>query len=184
MTPEQRRLRAKIAANARWSQPMARADQAEAARSAILARLERQVDPELCLPPDERTLLVRAAARRLSAKLNAARARRRAIALLFRTTVKCTPAPVCHPFLVIRLGRCQLCKAVKSSVKFCCAARGVKIMPRSPQDPQLACAVRATCPRRQTYGQSPRHTAYPALRTLLSSIPENGNSVAILILGG
>ena len=77
MTPEQRRLRAKIAANARWSRPMARADQADAARSAILARLEREVDPAGILSPDERTLLVRAAARKLSAELNAARVRKR-----------------------------------------------------------------------------------------------------------
>jgi hypothetical protein len=46
MTPEQRHLRAQIAANARWSQYMAREDQSAAARSAIYARLERQVDPE------------------------------------------------------------------------------------------------------------------------------------------
>jgi hypothetical protein len=78
MTPEQRRLRAKIAANARWSQPMARADQADAARSAVFARLERQVDPDGTLNPDERALLVRAAARRLSATLNAAKSRKRA----------------------------------------------------------------------------------------------------------
>ena len=78
MTPEQRRLRAKIAANARWSRPMARADQADAARSAIFARLEREVDPEGKLPPDERALLVRAAARQLSARLNSVKARKRA----------------------------------------------------------------------------------------------------------
>jgi hypothetical protein len=77
MTPEQRRLRAKIAANARWSRPMARADQADAARSAILARLEHEVDPGGTLSPDERAVLVRAAARRLSAELNAARERKR-----------------------------------------------------------------------------------------------------------
>jgi hypothetical protein len=77
VTPEQRRLRAKIAANARWSRPMARADQAAAARSAITARLEAQVDPARTLPPDERATLVRSAARRLAAELNAARARKR-----------------------------------------------------------------------------------------------------------
>jgi hypothetical protein len=78
MTPEQRRLRAKIAANARWSHPMARADQADAARAAIFARMERQVDPDGNLSVDERAVLVRAAARRLSATLNAARSRKRA----------------------------------------------------------------------------------------------------------
>jgi hypothetical protein len=77
VTPEQRRLRAKIAANARWSRPMARADQAEAARNAIFTRLEHQVDPAGALPPDQRAVLVQSAARQLSARLNAARARKR-----------------------------------------------------------------------------------------------------------
>jgi hypothetical protein len=77
MTPEQRRLRAKIAANARWAHPMARADQADAARSAIFARLEREVDPAGQLLPDERDRLVRAAARALSARLNNAKTRKR-----------------------------------------------------------------------------------------------------------
>ena len=77
MSPEQRRLRAQIAAHARWSHPMARVDQADAARSALLARLEREVDPSGELPPDERAVLVRTAARRLSATLNAAKARKR-----------------------------------------------------------------------------------------------------------
>jgi hypothetical protein len=77
MTPEQRTLRAKIAANARWSRPMARADQADVARSAIFDRLQRQVDPNNVLAPGEREALVRAAARRLSAELNAARERKR-----------------------------------------------------------------------------------------------------------
>lgn len=75
MTPEQRRLRAQIAANTRWSQPMARADQAEAARSALYARLEREVDPDGKLSPYERAALVRAAARGMSARMHAAKAR-------------------------------------------------------------------------------------------------------------
>jgi hypothetical protein len=54
MTPEQRRLRSKIAANARWSRYMARADQADAARRAIFTRLERQVDPSGELHPRDR----------------------------------------------------------------------------------------------------------------------------------
>jgi hypothetical protein len=77
MTPEQRRLRAQIAANARWSKYMAREDQAALARAAIFARLERQVDPGGNLPTDHRARLVRAAARELSARLNAAKARKR-----------------------------------------------------------------------------------------------------------
>jgi hypothetical protein len=56
---------------------MARLDQAEAARAAIFARLERHVDPDQLLNSEERTILVRAAARRLSASLNAARSRQR-----------------------------------------------------------------------------------------------------------
>ena len=77
MTPEQRRLRSRIAANARWSRPMARADQADAARAAMTTRLEREVDPAGQLQPDQRAALARAAARRLSAQLNAAKARKR-----------------------------------------------------------------------------------------------------------
>lgn len=86
MTPEQRRLRARIAAHARWSRPSARADQADAARSAIKARLERQVDPSGALPPDQRAALARSAARRLGAQLNAARARKRASTGIVPTT--------------------------------------------------------------------------------------------------
>jgi hypothetical protein len=77
MTPEQRKLRAKIAANKRWSQYMAREDQADLARAAFWARLERQVDPKGKLPPDQRAKLVKAAARELSARLNAAKLRKR-----------------------------------------------------------------------------------------------------------
>jgi hypothetical protein len=76
MTPEQRRLRAQIAANTRWSRPMAREDASEAARSAFYARLERQVDPHGKLPPRERERLVRAAARAFSARLNSAKKRK------------------------------------------------------------------------------------------------------------
>jgi hypothetical protein len=78
MTPEQRRLRAQIAANARWARPMARADQADAARTAIFRQLAVEIDPEGKLRPDELAPLLRAAARRLSARLNAAKARKRA----------------------------------------------------------------------------------------------------------
>jgi hypothetical protein len=78
VTPEQRRLRAKIAANARWSRPFAREDQAAVARSAFFTRLERQVDPGGTLPPNVRATLLKAAAREHSARLNAAKARKRA----------------------------------------------------------------------------------------------------------
>jgi hypothetical protein len=55
---------------------MARADQSMAARTAIIARLEGQVDPAGSLTPEERAALVRSAGRRLGAELNAARARK------------------------------------------------------------------------------------------------------------
>jgi hypothetical protein len=77
VTPEQRRLRAQIAANTRWSRPMSREDQADAARAAIYERFEREVDPLGELPPDERDRRVRSAARALSARLNSAKARNR-----------------------------------------------------------------------------------------------------------
>jgi hypothetical protein len=56
---------------------MARADQADAARSALFARLEREIDPHGKLPPYERDRLVQSAARTLSAKLNLAKAQKR-----------------------------------------------------------------------------------------------------------
>lgn len=77
MTPEQRRQQARTAANARWSRYRAREDQAAMARTAMLRRLEREVDPDGKLSPDERAVLLRAAGRRLSARLNAAREDRR-----------------------------------------------------------------------------------------------------------
>jgi hypothetical protein len=78
MTPEQRRLRAQNAANARWSRYMAREDQAYVARQAIYERLAREVDPDGTVPPRERAILVRNAAKRLAARLNAAKAAKRA----------------------------------------------------------------------------------------------------------
>jgi hypothetical protein len=75
MTPEQRRLRAKIAANTRWSRPMTREDASDVARSAFYARLARQVDPQGRLTPAELDRRVQAAARAFSARLNAAKAR-------------------------------------------------------------------------------------------------------------
>jgi hypothetical protein len=77
VTPEQRRLRAQIAANTRWARPMSREDQADAARAAVYARIEREVDPRGELSPDDRNRRVRSAARALSAQLNSAKARKR-----------------------------------------------------------------------------------------------------------
>src|SRR5271168_3981691 len=78
MTPEQRRLRAQNAAHARWSRHMAREDQAYVARQAIWDRLSHEVDPDRTLTPQERAVLIQSAAKRLSARLNAAKARKRA----------------------------------------------------------------------------------------------------------
>jgi hypothetical protein len=58
---------------------MAREDQAYVARQAIYDRLAREVDPGGKLPPRERAILVRNAAKRLSARLNAAKAQKRAM---------------------------------------------------------------------------------------------------------
>jgi hypothetical protein len=41
-------------------------DQAAAARSAIFARLEREVDPDGLLPPDQRDILIRSEETRLA----------------------------------------------------------------------------------------------------------------------
>lgn len=79
MTPEQRRLRAQITANARWSKARAREKQAAAAREAIYTRLKREVDPDDLLPPDQLAILMGAAGRRMSASMNAAKARKRAL---------------------------------------------------------------------------------------------------------
>jgi hypothetical protein len=57
---------------------MAREDQADAARAAIFARLEREVDPQGQLSPAERRRRMHSAARALSAKMNSAKARKHA----------------------------------------------------------------------------------------------------------
>lgn len=74
MTPEQRRLRAKIAANARWSRPFAREDQSAAISAAIERRFRAQVDPDGVLSDTEAAPLVAAAKRAHSARLNMAKA--------------------------------------------------------------------------------------------------------------
>lgn len=78
MSPEERRLRAQVAANTRWSKPGARSRQSETIRSARLRRLEEQVDPDGLLDPAERACLARnaLAAEMAGLSLKAARARR------------------------------------------------------------------------------------------------------------
>jgi hypothetical protein len=60
LTPEQRRLRAQIAAHIRWSleDPTANAVRAQAG---LVARFERQVDPDGTLEPAERARRVESA---------------------------------------------------------------------------------------------------------------------------
>lgn len=53
MTPEQRVLRARIAAHSRWAKQDPREGTA-VARAAFLDRFEREVDPDSALPRDER----------------------------------------------------------------------------------------------------------------------------------
>lgn len=54
MTPEQRVMRARIAAHTRWSTTGNRSAATEPARRAFADRWERLVDPDGVLDPDER----------------------------------------------------------------------------------------------------------------------------------
>ena len=51
LTPEQRSMRASIAAHTRWAQEPDRAAAMEPALNGMLARFEKQVDPDGVLPP-------------------------------------------------------------------------------------------------------------------------------------
>ncbi len=55
MTPEQKTLRARIAAHERWAQTPDRTAATAAARLAAVTRWERQVDPDGILDPRERS---------------------------------------------------------------------------------------------------------------------------------
>ena len=68
LTPEQRTLRAKIAANTRWSQedPAANAARGQAG---LLAKFENQVDPDHTLPEHERARRAEAAYKAHMARL-------------------------------------------------------------------------------------------------------------------
>jgi hypothetical protein len=54
LTPEQRSLRAKIAAYSSWAKTADRAGRTAAARRAALDRFDREVDPDGVLPAEER----------------------------------------------------------------------------------------------------------------------------------
>lgn len=68
LTPEQRTLRARIAANTRWSREDGRAN-AERASRGLYAKFEREVDPDGTLPPKERGRRAEAAYRAHMARL-------------------------------------------------------------------------------------------------------------------
>jgi hypothetical protein len=69
LTPEERRLRAQVAAHKRWSQPGARQQQATAISEARLAYHERLVDPDGTLDPAERRKLAENSLRAEMARL-------------------------------------------------------------------------------------------------------------------
>lgn len=62
LTPEQRQQRARLAALTRWSKEDPAAN-AERGQAGLLARFEREVDPEGQLAPDERRRRAEAARR-------------------------------------------------------------------------------------------------------------------------
>jgi hypothetical protein len=76
MTPEQRALRARIAAHTRWSREDPREGTA-AARAAFNDRFEREVDPDGLLPRDERQRRAECARKAYFARLALASSRAR-----------------------------------------------------------------------------------------------------------
>lgn len=69
LTPEQRSLRARVAAHEKWARTPDRTAATAPARKAAADRWERQVDPEGTLPPDVRARLADSAKRAYFAKL-------------------------------------------------------------------------------------------------------------------
>lgn len=78
LTPAQRSLRAKAAADASWANTSDRSARTEPARRAALTRFERQVDPTGELPEKERRLRAASARRAYSRLLPPSRAPQRA----------------------------------------------------------------------------------------------------------
>lgn len=76
MTPDQRRERARIAANERWARPGAREAQSATLRASVRARLAAEVDPDGVMSPEELEAAVGNAAKALGARLRAAKAKR------------------------------------------------------------------------------------------------------------
>jgi hypothetical protein len=76
MTPEQRALRARIAAHSRWA-TQDRREGTAAARAAFADRFEREVDPDGTLPRDERLRRAESARKAYFARLALASSRAR-----------------------------------------------------------------------------------------------------------
>ena len=79
LTPEERTLRARLAAHTSWANTTDRSARTAPARAAALERYERQVDPDGILPPDERRARAEHARKAHMARmaLRSAQARRR-----------------------------------------------------------------------------------------------------------
>lgn len=79
MTESQRTLRARLAAHTRWANEDP-SDQAKKAQAGLLAKFEREVDPNLELPPEERRRRAESARQahmtRLALRSSQARSRR------------------------------------------------------------------------------------------------------------
>lgn len=73
LTPAERREYARIAANARWSRPGARAEQSNTLRAAHRRRLAAQVDPDGTMSPPELSAAIDNANDEIIARLNIAR---------------------------------------------------------------------------------------------------------------
>jgi hypothetical protein len=82
MTPEQRRIRARIAAHARWANTTDRAAAMEPLRRGLADKFEREADPDGVLSPQERAIraesLKKAFYARIQLMASQAKARRRA----------------------------------------------------------------------------------------------------------
>ena len=78
LTPQQRSLRARLAAHTSWANTTDRAARTAAARKASMDRFDRLVDPDGVLPPAERALRAAHARKAYFARLalRSARARR------------------------------------------------------------------------------------------------------------
>lgn len=84
LTPDQRRLRASAAAHTRWSKEPDYRAATQPARDGLLARFEREVDPDGTMPDAERirraTQLRKAHMQKLALKSSQARAAKRGAA--------------------------------------------------------------------------------------------------------